>query len=269
MNNSFEWRAAPKAQYGVVGDPVAHSLSPAMHNAAFLALGMVERYEAVRVPEQEFAEALAHLASLGYRGLNVTVPLKKAAYKWSEAMPKAERRMGVVNTLRLDTKEAINTDAPGFLDTLAEIGRSEPCDVLLLGAGATTRSLAVALDEAGFRLHCWNRTRANLERLMHELGIEPKVHDEPDPKDCPLILNTTSASMQGEHLPVKWHNAMRTAVAYDVYYTNGLTTFLTDAFAHGLETVDGRRLLVAQGARSFEWWTGKSPPLQAMMKAVT
>jgi shikimate dehydrogenase len=268
MSNFFEWRDAPTAQYAVVGDPVEHSLSPGMHNAAFEALGMPDRYVAVRVPKEEFSEAVAHLKEKGYKGVNVTVPLKDAAYRWADKKPRFEQRVGAVNTLRLETKEAINTDAPGFIDTLRDLGIVFPCNVLVMGAGGTAHALILALAEHNCHLKCWNRTRTKLEKLLHQLGLKVEVVDQPVPNDCQLILNTTSASMDGAHLPVDWYQAPRKAIAYDVFYTQGPTTFMFDAQSNGIRAVDGRALLVAQGVRSFEWWTGTKPPKEAMLKAV-
>lgn len=268
MSESFEWRDAPKLQYAVVGDPVEHSLSPKMQNAAFEKLGMPDRYTAIRVPEPEFNEALDHLASLGYKGVNVTVPLKDAAYRWARQMPRTERRMGVVNTLRLEDRAAINTDAPGFMDTLRDLGVLLPCRVLVLGAGGAASALIVALEEAGCTLRCWNRTRTTLEKLLHGLGIQAEIASAPDPADCQLVLNATSASMDGAHLPVDWYQAPRKAIAYDVFYTDGPTTFMFDAQSNGIKAVDGRAMLVAQGARSFEWWTRAKAPKEDMLAAV-
>lgn len=268
MSAFFEWREAPKAQYAVVGDPVEHSLSPKMHSAAFKACGLGDTYVAVRVPQEEFAEAMDHLKQQGYKGVNVTVPLKETAYRWAKSMPRLERRIGVVNTLRLEDGAAINTDAPGFIDTLRDLGLMLPCNVLVLGAGGASRALMVALAELECRLLCWNRTPIKLEKLLHELGIKAEMVSNAVPADCDLILNTTSASMVNVQLPVDWYQSPRKALAYDLFYTSGPTTFMFDAQTNGIRAVDGRALLVAQGARSFEWWTGQKAPRQDMLKAV-
>lgn len=265
---SHEWKDAPTAQYAVVGDPVAHSLSPQMQSAAFRELGMDDEYVAVRVPLEQFDEAMEHLVKLGYKGLNVTVPLKDAAFKWASNTPELEKRMGVINTINLEDRTGINTDAPGLLDTLISVGIDEDSDVLMLGAGGTTHACAVVLDAAGFHLHCWNRTREKLLALLTDLRVKAVIMEEADPTGCRLILNTTSASMTGDHLPVLWDRAPRDSTAYDVYYTEGPTTFIKDALAHNIRGIDGKALLVAQGARSFEWWTGKTAPREAMLKAV-
>lgn len=268
MSSFFEWREAPSAQYAVVGDPVEHSLSPQMHNAAFEALGMPDRYVAVRVPKEEFNEAMQHLKEKGYKGVNVTVPLKEAAYRWAATKPRLETRMGVVNTLRLEDKAAINTDAPGFVDVLRDIGVPLPCNALVLGAGGTSRAVLMALSELQCTIKCWNRTPIKLEKLLNELAIKAEMVGSPVPADCKLILNTTSASMDKASLPIDWYQAPSNATAIDVYYTDGPTVFMFEAKSNGINAIDGRALLVAQGARSFEWWTGTKPPKEAMLKAV-
>lgn len=269
MSTWFEWKEAPKAQYAVIGDPVSHSLSPTMQNEALRLLGRNEEYTAVRVPSEDFDQAMDHLAQLGYIGVNVTVPLKSRAYTWAKSMPRSERRMGVVNTLRLEDRAAINTDAPGLIDTLREAGVDPRCNVLFLGAGGTARALAIALVEAGANLRMWNRTRTNLDKMINELRIDVEVLLKPDPSDCQLILNTTSAGLEGAKIDVDWYSAPKKALAIDVFYSNEPTKFLFEAQSNGLAHMDGRKLLVAQGARSLEWWTGEKAPRHEMLEAIS
>ncbi len=268
MSEWFEWKDAPKAHYAVVGDPVSHSLSPKMQNEALRLMGREEQYVAVRVPKEEFNEAIEHLKSLGYIGVNATVPLKDKAYRWAGSMPRSERRMGVVNTLDLRDGRAINTDAPGLIDTLRDAGIDPRCKVLFLGAGGTARALAVALIEAGAQLRVWNRTRTNLDKMLNELRIDVEIALKPDPSDCQLILNTTSASMKDARIEIDWYAAPSKALAVDVFYSDSLSPFLFDAKNNGLAYMDGRRLLVAQGARSLEWWTGQKAPRHEMLEAI-
>jgi shikimate dehydrogenase len=268
MREWHEWKQAPKADYAVVGDPVSHSLSPKMQNQALKILGRDETYTAVRVHKEEFGQALDHLKELGYKGLNVTVPLKQLAYSWAQSMPRLERRMGVVNTLNLQSKDAINTDAPGFIDTLRKNKIDPQCNVLLLGAGGTARALALILIEHGANLCIWNRTRTNLDKMLDELRIDAEIMKRPDPSGCQIVLNTTSVGLDDHDIVVDWHLAPKGAVAYDVFYTDGLTRFLFEARNAGLKTIDGRQLLAAQGARSLEWWTGTPAPYDDMLEAV-
>ena len=116
--NVFEWRTAPHGDYAVVGDPISHSLSPLIHAAAYQSHGLEYRYHAIRVPLEEFADALAHLTNIGYRGLNVTVPLKEAAFEWCQSFEAESEQFHSINTLRLADRRGLNTDAPAFISTL-------------------------------------------------------------------------------------------------------------------------------------------------------
>ncbi len=264
MREVYEWRDAPAAEFAVIGDPVGHSLSPAMHHAAFKALGLPYRYVAVRVGTGEVAAALDHLAASGYQGVNVTVPHKQESILWCREVDPFVARVGAANTLQLATpreRSCINTDAPGFLATLPE----EPKSVLLLGAGGSARSLAAALADKGCHLRIFNRTRERAVQMVAELGIAAEILESPDLREADLILNTTSTSLKGESLNLRWSQAKSGALAYDLVY--GETPFLRDAAAAGLRTTDGLPLLVAQGALSFEWWLGIEAPREVMMEA--
>jgi len=265
--SAFPWQEAPAADFAVVGDPVGHSRSPRMHQAAYAALGLRHRYVAIHVPTGELRQALDHLAKMGYRGVNATVPHKEAALAWSDDPDELGERVGAVNTLRLLDKAAINTDAPGFMDTLADLGVG-PCEVLLLGAGGSARALAYALESGGYRVRIQNRTRERAERLVSELGLRAEVVETPDPRGAGLVLNTTSASLQSADLGIEWSRAEAGALAYDLMYAAEPTPFLQQAAGAGLRTCDGLPLLVAQGARSLEWWLGVSAPRSAMMEAL-
>lgn len=264
----YEWRSAPRADFAVLGDPIAHSLSPKMHQAAYKALGIAKTYLAIRVPQSELSEALEHLSFLGYRGVNLTVPLKGAGAAWAVTPDEFVRRCGSANTLSLDTGNAINTDALGFLDTLRPLGVKPPSTVLLLGAGGSARALALALDDVGYRVRVFNRTRERAEALVSSLGIEAEIASEPDPTGAALIVNATSASLHGEAPAVIWQRAEKRALAYDLAYGPELSPFLLQAALAGMKVVNGLELLVMQGARSISWWLDCQAPIEAMREAV-
>jgi len=248
------------ADFAVIGDPVGHSRSPRMHQAAYDALKLPYRYVAVHVGRGSVGKALDRLAALGYRGVNVTVPHKEEALAWAAQADELSRRIGAANTLRLATKEATNTDAGGFLDTIQGLAGRE---ATMLGAGGTARALAAVLPGAGYQVRVWNRTRERAMALADEFGLS--VLEEPT-VDADLVVNTTSAGLHGDRLPLDWSEARNGTVAYDLVY--GETPFLTEAAARGLRTIDGQSLLVAQGARSFEWWLGLTPSREAMAEAI-
>ncbi|MDR3689968.1 MAG: shikimate dehydrogenase [Fimbriimonas sp.] len=265
---TFPWREAPEAEFAVIGHPVNHTKSPRMHSAAYYALGLPYRYVAIDVPVGEVDVALEHLRSVGYRGVNVTVPHKEDALAWSVDVEPLAARVRAANTIRLADRACINTDAPGFLDTLEGFDLG-PKRALLLGAGGSARALAVALSGTGYELTLYNRTFDKAIQLAKELDLsEESVLRSADPQGASLILNTTSASLNGAQLPILWERAEPGALAYDLMYAKEPTPFLACASEHGLQTMDGLKMLVAQGARSFEWWLGTAAPREAMLEAI-
>jgi shikimate dehydrogenase len=237
-----------------------------MHHAAYEELDLKFRYVAVECPADEFASALHRLTSLGYRGVNATVPHKESAARWAQSVDAFVRRTGVANTIDLRAERAINTDAPGFLATLVKESMPNK-KALVLGAGGTTRALLPALVEAGFDCTLWNRTRERAERLLSDLKLQVPVVSHPETTDCGLILNTTSAGLFAARLPIKWSPAEDGAIAYDVAYGRELV-FLTEAQKHGFQIRDGLNLLVEQGALAFEFWLDQPAPRMAMKRAV-
>ncbi|HEY0868312.1 MAG TPA: shikimate dehydrogenase [Fimbriimonas sp.] len=268
MNRVFHWREAPPADYAVIGDPVAHSLSPKMHQAAYEALRLPFRYVAIHVPRGEARQALDALASLRYRGVNATVPHKEDAARWATKRDNLTDRLNAANTIRFRDRSCINTDITGFWDTLAGL-RLPNSKALILGAGGSARAVVLSLAMHGFEVAIWNRTKANATQLLSTLGVRGEVLDQPVLEDAGLVVNTTSASLQGEDLAVRWERLHPDALAYDLMYSRGPTPFLASAAAHGRKAMDGRRLLAAQGARSLEYWLDMRAPRDVMLEALT
>ncbi len=273
---------------GILGDPVAHSLSPAMHNAAFAELGMDWRYEPIHVTADEFEQTVRSLVNKGYVGVNVTIPHKLKALQIADQATDAATVIGAANTLSFsdDSISAENTDAGGFLDALNANGLSkmEGKRALLLGAGGTARAASWALltNEIG-ALKIWNRTTEKAEALAEELGghfdtasIEQVRDPDTSLSDCDLIINTTSVGLEDAgnevdelgmlNLTVSGFKRGQTVV--DFVYRSGGTAFVSVARSRGAQTVDGVEILVYQGARSFEVWTGKKAPVSVMMSTV-
>jgi shikimate dehydrogenase len=262
VNAFYEWQKAPAADFAVIGDPVAHSLSPRMHAAAYRALDLPYTYVAVQASSEELHAALNRLAALGFIGANITVPHKERALAWSPKPDQIASRIGAANTLDFRDGSSTNTDAPGFLHTLKSLdvtgGRA-----LLLGAGGSARAIAAVLPSAGFQVSIWNRTPGRALALADEFGL---TFLERANADFDLIVNTTSAGLSGDELPLDWSGCRGSALAYDLVY--GETHFLRTAREHGLKTVDGIPLLAAQGALSLGWWLGIEPPFESMLEAV-
>lgn len=257
----FLWHEAPKSDFAVIGDPVAHSLSPQMHMAAYKTLGLPYTYIPIQVPVGEVALALDRLRELDYRGVNVTVPHKEEAMGWCKHVDGFCDQVRAVNTIDVRRRAGINTDANGFLATLADVPVGQ---ALVLGAGGSARALVRALVRAGWTVRIWNRTPEKAVELANATGAA--MIDEADPRGSKLILNTTSASLTGDQLPVLWDNVTSGALAYDLAY--GDSPFLKAAQERGLRTTNGLPMLVEQGALALEWWTGESAPRDVMRAAL-
>lgn len=247
----------PCMRFAVIGNPVAHSLSPAMHTAAYAAIGLDHEYTAILVEnlDQQFND----LQTL--TGINVTIPHKEAILTFCEPDEFA-RRAGSVNTVDFCTRKGINTDGPGFLDVLPDQAQR----ILILGAGGTARALALALE--GKDLTIWNRTEARAQQILKDLDIRGRVSSTPDLHGYDVIVNATATGLSGERLPLDWGRADTGTVAIELAYGKAPTRFEQDAASAGLKTIDGRELLIAQGARSFHWWLGIDAPIEAMRAAV-
>ncbi len=260
------WREAGEGDFAVVGDPVAHSLSPRMHNEAFKHLGLPFLYQAVHVPQGELSQAISYLRAKRYRGLNVTLPLKFEAFDLHWSTDQSSERYRAINCLNFEEQRATNTDVPAFLATLECLNLPDQACALLLGAGGSAKSLGIALIEAGYSLRVWNRTLARARELAEEVGAT--VLESADPEGCDLILNATSANLIGESPPVLWDRSADSCRAYDLAYSKKPTPFIRSARQRGLLAIDGRAMLVEQGALSLEWWLGVTAPREAMRQAV-
>ena len=256
---------------GVVGFPVAHSRSPAMHNAAYAALSLDWRYVRLPLAPDRFDEAVRALPGSRYRGVNVTVPHKLAALALADEATPAAAAIGAANTLTFagGRIEADNTDAGGFLDALETPPRG--LRALVLGAGGAGRAVAWALREAGAaEVSVWNRTSERAAALASDLG----VRHVPAPEAADLLVNATTIGLETglsdsaaiEALGIGSLEAPATVV--DLVYRDPSTPVAAWAKRRGARVVDGLEVLVRQGARSLERWTGRKPPLEVMRVAV-
>jgi shikimate dehydrogenase len=261
---------------GVLGWPVAHSRSPAMHNAALAALHMRDwRYQLLPVPPHLLTETARALNAAGFVGANVTIPHKRAALELSDSASRAAREIGAANTLSFDAGGAIaaeNTDAPGLIAALGPSPRGLSAQVL--GAGGSARAAAWALREAGAReVMIWSRRPERARELALELGARA----EQRPAAADLLVNCTPVGLGLEpsasdnqalnQLALTFDQVGEYPYVIDLVYRSEPTPLLAAAREHGSRTLDGLEVLVAQGALSFELWTGREPPLDVMREA--
>jgi shikimate dehydrogenase len=265
-----------RQRLGVLGWPVGHSRSPAIHNAALAALGLEGwRYQRLPVPPALFAECVPALGAAGLLGANVTIPHKRAALALASEASAAAREIGAANTLTFaddGTISAENTDAPGLIAALELDPRGR--SALVLGAGGSARAAVWALREAGAReISVWNRTPERAEGLARELGVRAVR----SATGADLLVNCTSVGLALERSASEDHALNQLGLMFDqlgeysyvvdLVYRSGTTPLLAAARAHGVRTLDGLDILVAQGALSLELWTGRRAPVEVMRRA--
>jgi shikimate dehydrogenase len=268
--------AATTLRFGVAGHPVEHSLSPQMHEAAYRELGIDAVYQRLPIRPELFAETVRALPGSGFAGINVTIPHKHAAAELADSRSAAVEAIGAANTLTFveGRVHAENTDAPGLI---AAIGRPlEGMCALVLGAGGTARAAVWALREAGAAVEVFNRTSERAAVLADQLGATA-VFETDGGGGYELIVNTTAVGMDPAVSDDEALAALRLdpaaiaadALVVDFVYRVGETPLVAAAKARGLTVVDGRELLVRQGALSFELWFARPAPLEAMRAALT
>lgn len=260
---------------GLIGNPVEHSRSPKMHNAAFAALGMDHTYELWHTEDREVASRVGSIRDTDIAGANVTVPHKQAVMQHLDEISETARRIGAVNTIIPDGDRLIgdNTDAYGFRASILErFPKFAPQTAIVLGAGGASRAIIVALQEMGAsEVFIVNRTSVKAERLASELGASFAAWE-----DLPALIPQTSILVNATSLG--WHDEEvlpgdvikllpKTAIAFDLTYRD--TPFLRAAADNGARTLDGLGMLIHQGARSFELWFGVKPPVEVMTAAIS
>ena len=269
---------------GIIGDPIGHTMSPAMHNAAFKSLGLNYVYVPFKVKSMELRKAIEGIRGLNLRGVNVTIPHKVAVVQLLDKLDPLAERIGAVNTIVNDEGilTGYNTDATGFLQTLHD-RNIEPAEkkVLLLGAGGAARAIGHILTREKARVTILNR-KQDLSwaedlaaRLSRNYKTEVKALEltaenlKKAVNNAEILVNATSLGMSPEidATPVPAELLRADLTVFDVVYNPLQTRLLREAKAVGAQTIDGLEMLVRQGAVSFEIWTGVKPPVEVMREA--
>ena len=266
---------------GLIGDPVEHSVSPVMHNAAFSSLGLDYIYLPFRVEKGQLAKAIDGVRALNIGGLNVTIPHKVAVIPFLDGLETLAERIGAVNTIVNDNGhlKGYNTDASGFVKALLERG-IEPRGkkMVILGAGGASRAISLTLAERDADLVILNRQleidwavelASSISRF---LGKEVKALELNEQnlsavlEDADILVNATSVGMSpnSDETPVPAKLLKAGLVVFDIVYNPIKTRLLTEAEVAGAETIDGLDMLVWQGALAFEMWTGVKAPVGVM-----
>lgn len=272
---------------GLIGHPVGHSFSPAMHNAAAAALGLNVAYVPLPVLPEHLPDSLRGLIALGFRGVNVTVPHKEAALAHLDAIFPAAQAIGAVNTIVVGDSRltGFNTDWSGFLADLesyhlALYGR----DCLVLGAGGSARAVVYALLRRGARVTVLARRPEQAQRLAAELGpalsgaaaVAVGALDDAARvaahMDEPILINTTPLGMMGDWVALSpWPDGAPFppgAFVYDLVYNPRQTRFMAQAHAAGRRAANGLGMLVGQAVEAFEVLTGRRPDPDVMRRAI-
>ncbi len=264
---------------GVIGFPVAHSLSPLMHNAAFAALGMSDwHYDAMAIPPDILRLGLSEPKNHGYIGINVTVPHKEAIMQFVRPDEKA-RAIGAVNTVDFRSNIGTNTDADGFINDLrAHDVPLAGSRALILGAGGAARAAVYGLTRAGAEVAIVNRTAARALNLVQRLsasagveGVQVLTLEAAADWNMALLVNCTSVGLHPHSERTPWARRLpfpAGITVYDMVYRPATTALMRQAAAHGGRAIGGLGMLARQGAIAFELWTGVPPPIDVMLGAL-
>lgn len=261
----------PRTQLcGVILHPAGHTRSPAMHNAAFAALGLDAVYLAFDVGPGALCDAIAGCRALRVRQLAVSLPHKEAVIAHLDEVEDTARRIGAVNTVTLREGRMVgaNTDWLGAVRALEGTVALEARNVVVLGAGGTARAVVWGARARGARVAVLNRTLGRAQALAADLGAVTSgtLADLAD-LPCDVLVNTTSVGLRSDESPVPASAIPASAVVLDAVYDPPRTRLLRDAEARGARTIGGKWMLVHQAAEQLRLWSGKEAPVEVMAEA--
>jgi len=256
--------------YGVIGNPVSHSLSPAMHNRAFAEVGLNSIYLAFNVTD--IGSAVAGVRGLGLRGVSITIPHKVAALSYLDEIDGKANLIGAINTIvnHQGKLRGYNSDCYGAVKALTAKTTLWGKEVALIGAGGAARAVGFGLLWEGAHITVFNRSIKNGERLAKDMGVNFRPLTEFDQVSHQIIVNATSVGMSPniEEMPIAPSLLSSEMVVMDIVYHPMRTALLRAAEKAGCTTVDGAAMFVYQGVAQFEKWTGVKAPVKAMQDAV-
>jgi shikimate dehydrogenase len=269
--------------FGIIGDPVEHTLSPGMHNAAFEKLGLDNIYVPFHVKAEELEDAINGAFALGIRGLNVTIPHKTEVIKYLDYLDIAAGLIGAVNTIEFGENGAVghNTDGIGAVRAIEEVNSVKNKKVMILGAGGAARAISFQILLSGAEsLVISNRTIEKALELKNDLveKLEPdvKITDlgdelEKELKETDILINTTPIGMYPNisQKPLVTSDMMHKGlIVNDIVYNPLKTGLIVEAENAGAETISGVKMLIYQGVEAFRIWTGIEPPIEVFQRAL-
>ena len=268
---------------GIIGDPIEHSMSPVIHNAAFKNKGLDYVYLPFRVKKEELGKAIESMRVLNIRGLNITIPHKVAVTQFLDELDPLADKIGAVNTIVNDNGvlKGYNTDATGFLQALLERGiEPKGKKVVILGAGGASRAISFILAERGSSLVILNRTwdkakicAGRISEIFQSEATALKLNREnltTALSQADILINATSVGMSPDinETPVTSNLLKPSLVVFDIVYNPIKTRLQREAEVAGATAISGLDMLVWQGALAFEKWTGREAPIGVMREEV-
>jgi len=265
--------------FAVIGDPINHSLSPNIHNAAFMELNLDCTYIAYRIPRGELKEGIESLKKIKINGFNVTIPHKIEMMKYLDKIDESCSLIGAVNTVTNNEGilKGYNTDMDGFLEPLKRRKITiQNSKILLLGAGGAARAIVAGLaKEHAKHITIANRTLTNANNLAqfgNKIGVNCNAIEinrlEKDLQDYNIIVNSTSVGLKNEPSPIPFDSIKPQTVVYDIVYMPINTDFLKKAKEKNAIIIYGYEMLLGQATRAFEIWHKIEAPYNAMKKAL-
>ena len=252
-------------RFGVVGDPVDHSRSPAIHNAGFVALDIDATFEPIQVAHDSFGAVVVELRRGALAGVSVTMPHKDNAYAAVDDRDELAERSMAVNTIVAEGGElhGYNTDVAGVRHAIDLLGLAQDVPVMLLGHGGAARAAIVALD--GRTIHVAGRDVARATSLVQAVGSDALVVPWGTAAEGAVVVNATPLGMHGEHLPCRIVDTASGLV--DMTYGTDPAPAIVTAASRGIPYADGIDMLVGQAVRAFEIFTGRSAPIRVLERA--
>ena len=254
--------------FGIMGSPVTHSLSPAMHNAAFAELGLNCTY--VPFPVEDVASAMQGFRALGIKGVSVTIPHKQAVIPYLDSIDPVAKKIGAVNTLQIEGKtiSGSNTDWQGANRALKQVTELAGKSVLLLGAGGSARAIGFGLLEEQAQVTLASRTLSSGQALAKALNCPWQSLEEVNSLQADILINATSVGMQPNHNKslLEKNSLANFTIVMDIVYAPLKTKLLSDAENADCTIINGTEMLLFQGVHQFELWTGQEAPVKTMRK---
>ena len=266
---------------GLIGHPVEHSFSPPMHNAAFNELGLDYAYVAFDVNPSNLGTAIEGASSLNIKGLNVTIPHKVNVMKYLSELDEVAKLIGAVNTIDFKNLKGYNTDGIGAIKAIEEVTSVKDKNVVVAGAGGASRAISFYIAKYGAQsLTILNRNESKAKnlasdilnsKLMDNVGFAQIGEINDYVKDADILIDTTPLGMDphiDDEPVMRAENIHEDLVVFDAVYNPNETVLLKEAIKAGAKPVYGIKMLLYQGAESFEIWTGKKAPIDVMEKAL-